>query len=137
MKPLNELTLPEYLREKNSGMLWEHYPTATGIYYRDCLQKGGQKMPEKPTERYGTRTLCGILSNMRKLHETHNYSYLPGLIEEAQYRAERMENALEVYGNEWGGLTTMEEQRTKLKKEIKQLTKERDNLKDEIPSKEG
>lgn len=82
-------------------------------------------------ERYGNRTLCSILENMRALDKTKNYSYLDGLIEEAQYRAERMENALEAYGSEWDGLEKMELTRIKLKKEIKKLTKERDALKPE------
>lgn len=40
------------------------------------------------------RTICDVLSEMRKCHETHNYAYLPGLIEEAQSMANRMEAAL-------------------------------------------
>lgn len=84
------------------------------------------------TEKYGNRTLCSIFSNMRDLRKTHNYSYLPALIEEGQYRAERMENALEIYGNEWGGLEEMEEKRIKLKKEVKTLEKKKEKLEDEI-----
>ena len=90
----------------------------------------------KMTERYGNRTLCSIFSNMRDLRKTHNYSYLPALIEEAQYRAERMENALEIYGNEWGGLNEMENKRKKLKKEIGILKKKKEELEDELPKKD-
>lgn len=79
-------------------------------------------------ERYGTRTLCSILENMRSLNKTRNYSYLSSLIEEAQYRAERMENALEAYGGEWGGVIEMEKKRIKLKKEIKKLKDKKEKL---------
>ena len=41
------------------------------------------------------RLICSILDDMRDCHKTRNYSYLPGLIEEAQYRANRMEDRLE------------------------------------------
>lgn len=40
------------------------------------------------------RNLCTIFDEMRTCHETSNYSYLPGLIEEAQHRANRMESRL-------------------------------------------
>lgn len=40
------------------------------------------------------RTLCSVLEEMRKLHETRNFSGLLGLIEEAQSMANRMEAAL-------------------------------------------
>jgi hypothetical protein len=40
------------------------------------------------------RTICQVLSEMREAHKTHNYSYLPGLIEELQTMANRMESAL-------------------------------------------
>lgn len=45
-------------------------------------------------EYFPNRTLCTVLSEMRKCHETRNYSYLPGLIEEAQMMGNRMESAL-------------------------------------------
>ena len=83
------------------------------------------------TEKYGTRTLCSILENMRSLNKTKNYSYLPGLIEEAQYRAEKMEDALDAYGSEWSGLEVMEHKRIELKKEIKKLIKEKEKLEEE------
>jgi len=40
------------------------------------------------------RTLCDILDNMRKCVETLNFSYMNGLIEEAQVAGSRMEAAL-------------------------------------------
>jgi DNA repair ATPase RecN len=41
------------------------------------------------------RTLCSVLEEMRKAYKTYNFSYLPGLIEEAQHLGNRMEAALE------------------------------------------
>ena len=79
------------------------------------------------SERHGTRYMCSILENMRALCKTLNFSYLPALIEEAQYRAERMENAIEAYGG-YDGLESMEQQRTELKAEIKELKKEKEAL---------
>ena len=40
------------------------------------------------------RTICSVLQEMRECAKTSNYSYLPGLIEEAQSLANRMEAAL-------------------------------------------
>lgn len=40
------------------------------------------------------RTLCDVLEEMRQLDKTRNYSYLPGLIEEAQSMGNRMEAKL-------------------------------------------
>ena len=40
------------------------------------------------------RYICDVLKEMRTCHETRNFSYLMGLIEEAQTMAERMEAAL-------------------------------------------
>ena len=40
------------------------------------------------------RTLCDVLEEMRKAHETTNFSYLMGLIQEAQTMGNRMEAAL-------------------------------------------
>lgn len=40
------------------------------------------------------RTICNVLEEMRQCHETRNFSYLLGLIEEAQSMANRMEAAL-------------------------------------------
>ena len=41
------------------------------------------------------RTLCEALEEMRACVKTGNYSYLPGLIEEAQSMGRRMEASLE------------------------------------------
>jgi hypothetical protein len=59
------------------------------------------------------RYICDILAEMRKCHETRNYSYLLALIEEAQMRADRMEAAL-------GGKHEIEH----LEERIKKLDKE-------------
>lgn len=40
------------------------------------------------------RYLCDVLEEIRKCNETRNYSYLLGLVEEAQTLANRMEAAL-------------------------------------------
>ena len=75
---------------------------------------------------YDTRTLCGVLEDMRKCYETRNFSYLLGLIEEAQTMGNRMEGALED-----------QDYYKHLRKRIKRLTKLRDKLKDEIKDKGG
>ena len=75
-----------------------------------------------------TRTFCDILANIRSCYETRNFSYLPGLIEEMQYRAERVENALEIIGG-WKGVEHYEKERVKLKKEVKKLEKRKKELK--------
>ena len=40
------------------------------------------------------RVICNVFEEMRKANETRNYSYLEGLIEEAQSMANRMESAI-------------------------------------------
>jgi len=44
-------------------------------------------------EYYLNRTLCQVLTEMRQCDKTRNYSYLVGLIEEAQTMGNRMEAA--------------------------------------------
>ena len=41
------------------------------------------------------RTICDVLEEMRRCTKTGNYSYLPGLVEEMQSMANRMEAGLE------------------------------------------
>ena len=49
---------------------------------------------------YGTnRYICEVLREMRKCYETRNFSYLLGLIEEAQTLANRMEAAIQDVGD--------------------------------------
>ena len=43
---------------------------------------------------FPNRTLCNVLDEMRKCHETRNYSPMLGLIEEAQSMGNRMEAGL-------------------------------------------
>jgi len=77
------------------------------------------------------RTLCDVLDEMRKCHETHNYSYMLGLIEEAQSMGNRMEAAI-------GDLNDIESNRkasAKLKKTIRKLQEERDQLREEVGKK--
>lgn len=71
------------------------------------------------------RTLCDVLEDMRKCAKTANYAALPGLIEEAQMKGDRMESGLA----DKKDLVEMEEEWHNLKKEIKNLRKKRDDLK--------
>lgn len=73
------------------------------------------------------RYICTVLEEMRQCYKTRNFSYLKGLIEEAQSLADRMESALEQYdGIEW-----LEEKIEKLKKEKRSLRNELIKLKNE------
>jgi len=67
------------------------------------------------------RTLCGVLDEMRKAHKTRNYSYMLGLIEEAQSMGNRME----------AGLYDKSDFKS-LEKRVKNLRTQRDVLRDEI-----
>ena len=78
----------------------------------------------KATE-IGGRYLCSILDDMRTCQKTQNYSYLLSLIEEAQYRANRMEDRLNRYCDGYSGLEGMEERYVKLKVEVKELEKKK------------
>ena len=69
------------------------------------------------------RTLCGVLDEMRKAHKTRNYSYMLGLIEEAQSMGNRMEAGLYDKSDLEG-----------LEKRVKNLRKQRDVLREEIDS---
>lgn len=77
---------------------------------------------------YLNRTLCDVLAEMRKCHETRNYSYLLALIEEAQSMGNKMEAGL-------GDKKDLEYRQAKvitIKKEIKKLEKKRDKLKRKV-----
>ena len=70
------------------------------------------------------RTLCDVLSEMRTCTETQNYSYLLGLIEEAQTMGNRMERAI------WDqhDIERLRKEHKKLKREIEELeTKKRES----------
>ena len=71
---------------------------------------------------YLNRTICGVFEEMRSCNETKNYSYLLGLIEEAQSMANKMESKIDLI-NDFEALKDkykeLEEQKNELKKEIK------------------
>ena len=71
------------------------------------------------------RTVCDVLREMRTAHETNNYSYLLGLIEEVQSMANRMEAGLwdqtEVDG--------LRKEHSKLKQDINNLEQKKSKLK--------
>lgn len=69
---------------------------------------------------YTNRTLCAVLEEMRSCFKTHNFSAMPGLIEEIQVLGNRMESALE----DQKTVRQVKEALPKLKKEYKKLTKE-------------
>lgn len=75
------------------------------------------------------RTICGILEEARKCHETRNYSYLLGLLEEIQSAANRMEAAL------WDqkDLERLRSDRKELQEEIKKLREEKKTLDPDAP----
>lgn len=68
------------------------------------------------------RTLCDALTEIRKCVKTGNYSYLPGLVEEIQSMANRMEAAL------WDQKTFEREKKDykKLKKKVAELEEKLD-----------
>ena len=68
-----------------------------------------------------SRYICSVLEEIRKCHETRNYSYLPGLVEEAQVLANRMESGLYDKDTHAGLLQRI----AKLKQELKDLTKKK------------
>lgn len=72
----------------------------------------------------GGRIICYILDDIRSCHKTRNYSYLPGLIEELQYRANRMEDRLERVSN----YERLERRLTGLKAEIKELEAKKEEM---------
>ena len=63
------------------------------------------------------RTICDVLEAIRKCSKTGNYSYLLGLVEEAQDMANRMESAL------WdqADFKYQKEEYKKLKKKCKEM----------------
>jgi predicted RNase H-like nuclease (RuvC/YqgF family) len=77
---------------------------------------------------YLSRTLCSVLDEMRACHKTRNFTYLPGLIEEAQSMGNRMEAAIE----DKNDLDTYRRQGKAVEKENKKLRKEQKALQEEI-----
>lgn len=76
------------------------------------------------------RYICDVFSEMRKCVETHNFSYLSGLIEEAQCLANRMEAALEIQKKH----TQIHEDAKKLEKAYKEKYAEYVKLQQNITS---
>ena len=72
--------------------------------------------PNQNCSRWG-RTLCSVLDEMRDCYKTRNFSYLEGLIEEAQTYANRMESKL----NDVSEYETLKERYKKLKKRHDEL----------------
>ena len=75
---------------------------------------------------YLNRTICGVLEEMRSCNETKNYSYLLGLIEEAQSMANKMESKIDL-------IKDFEE----LKEQCKNLVERKYNLKQDIKKSGG
>lgn len=73
------------------------------------------------------RTICDTLEEMRKCYETRNFSYILGLIEEAQTLANRMEAKLydvREIENLREMISELTEEKDELRKQIKKLDKE-------------
>ena len=70
------------------------------------------------------RTLCDVLEEMRTCEKTKNFSYLVGLIEEAQSMGNRMESSL------WDqkSFIGLQDKVKKLEKKIRKLRDERNEL---------
>lgn len=58
----------------------------------EILREGERRKYSSP--RGPNRYICDVFDEMRKCNETRNYSYLLGLIEEAQTMVNRMETRL-------------------------------------------
>lgn len=99
------------------------------------------------TRYWRKRTLCDVLGEMRDCTKTHNYSYLPGLIEEAQSMGNRMEAGLsevkdlQSMQDEWSvkrkELKKVEETLAKLNNQVKQLSQLKKELRDETAKEKG
>ena len=76
---------------------------------------------------YPNRYICSVLSEMRSCYKTRNFAHLPGLIEEAQTMANRMEAHLD-QAKEYFKLR---DDCRKLSEEIKKLKKEKESLTEE------
>lgn len=73
------------------------------------------------------RYICSVFEEMRTCNKNRNYAPLESLIEEAQILANRMESALDDYGD----YERMKKKKKELKKELKELQEEKNGkLKD-------
>ena len=75
---------------------------------------------------YLHRTICSVLEEMRSCNETKNYSYLLGLIEEAQSMANKMESKIDL-------IKDFEE----MKDKYKELVERKNDLKKDIKKSGG
>lgn len=82
------------------------------------------------------RLICDVFSEMRVCLKTQNFSYLKGLIEEAQSYANRMENAIQGIDMAWQErkVADLRSRKQKYKKSIVKLEKKEQALKDSIAS---
>ncbi len=79
------------------------------------------------------RMICDVFYEMRECLKTNNFSYLKGLIEEAQSYANRMESALSRADTEWieRRIKNLKEEKIRLKEEIIELEKKKEKLKND------
>ena len=75
---------------------------------------------------YLNRTICGVFEEMRSCNETKNYSYLLGLVEEAQSMANKMESKIDL-------IKDFEE----MKDKYKELVERKNDLKKDIKKSGG
>jgi len=80
---------------------------------------------------YPNRMYCSVLDEMRETMKTHNFSYLPGLIEELQTIGNRMESALDTQND----LQRLTVELGDLKVEYKTLIKQYNELVDKTNAK--
>ena len=70
------------------------------------------------------RLLCTVLDEMRECVKTTNFSYLPGLIEEAQSLANRMESHLydiKDFNHLHKDIKDLKKKKKKLKEKVEEL----------------
>lgn len=75
---------------------------------------------------FPNRTICQVLEEMRKACSTLNFSILPGLIEECQTLANRMEAGLENKKD----YNSMRDNLKELRREIDKLERKKKELED-------
>jgi len=80
---------------------------------------------------YILRTMCDVLEDIRTCNKTKNYSYLDGLVEEAQHFANKMEAKLGTIKD----LQHVEEELKGLSREFKGLNNELKGLDKELKDK--
>ena len=76
------------------------------------------------------RYLCSVLDEMRDCYKSRNFAHLLGLVEEAQWLANRMEAAISDHGD----IERLRDRRAQAKDELKPLEQKVHNLKQEVES---